>query len=261
MDILLFSHDPVYAKAAMQAGLSGVIVDWESIGKSRRQAGFDTEVNRGRAGDLARMRAALGGQMICRIDNQPGTRAEQARLAVDLGADEVWLPMVRGVEEVEDCLKTLAGRARLGILVETREALRLGREFTCLPLARVFVGLNDLSIDLGRGSLFEPLVDGTVDAFRADFEGPLGVAGVTLPTGGHPVPQRLLLAKMAHLGCAFGVARRSFRRDVPAERVGPALRAIRAEYVRLRRRSVEEIARDQDELCEAVVGVAAGTWR
>ena len=51
------------------------------------------------------------------------------------------------------------------------------------PLSRVYVGLNDLMIDRRGGSLFAPLVDGTVDHVARAVAGagiPFGVAGLTV---------------------------------------------------------------------------------
>jgi hypothetical protein len=83
MEVLLFVLDFDYAVAAMQAGMAGVVVDWEWLGKSERQEGWDTEINRGTPGDLARMRAAVSGKLICRINNQARARVEETRLALE----------------------------------------------------------------------------------------------------------------------------------------------------------------------------------
>ena len=37
-ELLLFSTDPLLARQATEAGVQGVIVDWERIGKAQRQA-------------------------------------------------------------------------------------------------------------------------------------------------------------------------------------------------------------------------------
>ena len=40
--IFLFSTDPAWIRSAVAGGVSGVIVDWERLGKRERQAGADT---------------------------------------------------------------------------------------------------------------------------------------------------------------------------------------------------------------------------
>jgi 2-keto-3-deoxy-L-rhamnonate aldolase RhmA len=252
-EVILFSQDPEYASAALAAGCDAVVVDWEWHGKERRQLGFDTEINRGGPDSLSRMRAATPGRLICRINNLASRRRDDLAMAMDLGADEVWLPMIRDVAEVEECLEVLDGRLPLGVQVETREGLRIGTDLQRFPLSRVFIGLNDLWVDRKRhGHLFTPLVDGSLDTFRATCSGLLGVAGVTAPDRGAPVPQLLLLAAMARLGCGFGVARRSFRRDVPIRCIASVLSRIRETYTALRRRSIQQITTDQEALARCV---------
>ena len=216
IECLLFTSDPAYGAAAIRSGVAALVSDWEWQGKAERQAGVATEVNHGTVDDLVALRRATEGRVVCRINNTPRGRDAECRLAIEHGADEIWLPMVRSPRELEQCLRAIDGRARLGTMIETREAMRLGREFAQLPLAQAYVGLNDYRIDNGHLGLFEPMVDGTIDRFRDDYPGALGVAGITHPDRGSPIPQRLLLADMVRLGCTFGVARRGFRADIDA---------------------------------------------
>ncbi len=179
---------PAAARAVVGAGASGVVVDWERRGKRRRQAGADTQINADTPEDLAAVRAAHAGAVLCRVNRWSRWTPAEIDLAVSLGADEVLLPMVRRPEEVDAALDVVAGRCGLGILVETTEAVRRVDELVERPLARLYVGLNDLMIDRGGGPLFLALVDGTVDRVAAAAAGagiPFGVAG-TDPARGRP---------------------------------------------------------------------------
>lgn len=225
-DLWLFTHDFVYGAAAVRAGAKGVIVDWEWQDKAARQRGRDTEVNHGTEADLRTMRSVVNGLVACRVNNQPGIRVSETARAAELGADEVWLPMVRSISEIEECLAVLPSACKLSILAETPEALALAAEFNQLPLARVYLGLNDLWVTSKRRHLFTALIDGTAQKFRAEFHGLFGMAGVTRPMCGAPVPCELLLGEMARIGCNFGVARRAFRRDTPQEDLSLAVTEI-----------------------------------
>lgn len=259
LPLFLFTHEPDYGAAAIRAGVAGIVVDWEWRGKAARQRGVDTEVNRGTPQDLAAMRSAFAGHLICRINNEPGMRLADLRLACALGANEVWLPMVRRVDEVEQCLDALGPGIALGVLAETREAMQMGRALSGLPLARVYIGLNDYRIDRGNAGLFDPLLDGTVDRFRDEFCGALGVAGVTDPERGRPLPQRLLLAEMARLRCGFGVGRRSFRADVPPAALAAAVERIGREYAALLARDAAGIQGDRSLLFQALAPASAAS--
>jgi hypothetical protein len=252
IECLLFTSDPGYGAAAIASGVAALVVDWEWQGKAVRQAGRGTEVNHGTVDDLVAMRHATDGRVVCRINNTPGRRGDECRLAIEHGANEIWLPMVRSPRELEQCLRAIDGRARLGTMIETREAMRLGREFAQLPLAHAYVGLNDYRIDNGHGGLFDPMVDGTIDRFRDEYPGALGVAGITHPDRGSPIPQRLLLADMVRLGCTFGVARRGFRADIDAGGIAGGIAAIDREVARLQARSSAEAASDRAALAAAV---------
>ena len=84
MQILLFSHDPIYASAAVAAGVARVVVDWEWRGKAERQAGWNTQINGATVDDLRAMHATAGDRVICRINNSPD-RVAECRLAIDNG--------------------------------------------------------------------------------------------------------------------------------------------------------------------------------
>jgi hypothetical protein len=244
MRILLFSHELEYARAAVAAGVSQVIVDWEHAGKERRQRGHDTEINRGTEDDLEAAVAAVPGRVICRINNTPERRDLECERAIELGASEIWLPMLRSPHEAEEVLRVIDGRARLGVQAETRESMELGRELASLPISRVYVGLLDYRIDNGHAGLFDPIVDGTLERFREHWDGDFGFAGVTVPEGGAPVPQALLMAAMARLGCGFGVARRCFRKEIGRDDLPVALARIGARYAVLLARTPQEVDED-----------------
>jgi hypothetical protein len=214
VDVFLFTVDPLWGSDVVAAGAAGIVVDWERRGKARRQLGEGTQINADTPEDLSRMRAATDGRLLCRINGYgPWTGGEVAD-AVVRGADEILLPMVRGTEEVDRTLDLIAGRCGLGILVETQDAVDRAADLARRPLARIYVGLNDLRIDRRSTELFRPLVDGTVDAVRAEVSGPFGLAGLTLPECGVPVPSILLAAELVRLGTDFTFLRRSFTADM-----------------------------------------------
>jgi 2-keto-3-deoxy-L-rhamnonate aldolase RhmA len=211
------------ARAVVDAGAAGVVIDWERRGKVARQAGADTQINAHTPADLAAVRAAQPGRILCRVNRWSPTTPAEIDSAIALGADEVLLPMVRRPDEVDAALAAVDGRCGLGILVETADAVREVDALVGRPLTRIYVGMNDLMIDRGSPSLFEALVDGTVDrvAIAATAAGiPFGVAGLTRPDAGAPIPCRLLLAALARLGASFTFLRRSFWADTAGRDLG-----------------------------------------
>jgi hypothetical protein len=247
--LFLFSTNEVYIRRAVQARVDGIIVDWENAGKERRQANADTQINHDSADDLRRVRSWVSVRIICRVNNGSSTFAEVDQ-AIDCGANEILLPMVREPESVVRVLDAVNGRAGVGILIETVEAVKHAAEFARLPLARVYAGLNDLSIERSTPSIFTAIADGTVEEVRARFTMPFGFGGLTLPTGGHPIPCRLMMAEMLRLDCNFTMLRRSFRADVPDPRLGVPV--IRAALEAMRGRDAREVARDRMDLVSSI---------
>jgi hypothetical protein len=243
--LLLFSIDEAFVRAAVRAGVTGIMVDWERDGKCRRQANADTEINTHTLDDLRRVRRATDARVICRV-NQPGcSSAAEIESAIDAGADELLVPMVRRCADVEQVLERVRGRCRVGILVETADAVACARDLCALPLSRIYVGLNDLAIDRGADCIFESVADGTVDAVRQACPLPFGFGGLTLPDAGSPIPCRLLIAEMARLGAGFSFLRRSFHRDIRGRDVAVEIPVLLAALDAARRRSASEVARDR----------------
>ncbi len=227
--LLLFSTCADTIRRAVEGGVAGFLVDWENKGKTERQTGFDTQINQNTLEDLERVSSLTDRLVICRINRHEDEEAcrREMNLAIDGGADEILLPMVRSVGEVEMALRIAADRCGVGILVETRDAVKLARELGQLPLTRVYVGLNDLAIDRKKENIFDSLEDGLVDSIRDFFPMPFGVAGLTIPEGGVPIPCRLLMSEMARLRCGFTFLRRAFFADTKDRDMAHELGRIR----------------------------------
>ena len=251
-ELFLFTSDVDRATRAVAAGVDGIVIDWERSGKHARQRGVDTEVNEDTVEDLRRLRASTNARILCRVNPLGDGTAGEIDAAVEAGADELLLPMVRSLHDVEQALGLTDGRIELGILVETVEAVASARELARSPVSRVFLGLNDLAIERQSTSIFAALVDGTIDEVRAAFEVPFGVAGLTVPDAGEPLPCRLLVGELARMHCDFTFLRRSFRRDIEGRSLDVEVPRIRDAVLRASTRLVDEVRRDRVELEHAV---------
>jgi hypothetical protein len=260
VDLFLFTVDPRWGSDVVAAGAAGIVVDWERRGKARRQLGEDTQINADTPEDLAQMRAATDGRLLCRINGYGPWTAGEVEEAVFRGADEILLPMVRSSEEVDRTLDLVSGRCGLGILIETQDAVDQAARLAQRPLSRIYVGLNDLRIDRRSLELFRPLVDGTVDAVRAEVTQPFGVGGLTLPDGGSPVPGRLLAAELVRLGTDFTFLRRSFTADMVGRDPFTEVPRLLAALDLLRRAEPAEVTRSRARFV-AAAGADGGTDR
>jgi hypothetical protein len=251
-ELVLFARDPAFVRDAVAAGVQGVMLDWERRGKPERQAGCDTEINEDTVEDLRRVRAVTSAQVSCRLDAVGPHTPVEIEEAIAAGADELFLPLVRTPEEVAGVIERVDGRARVAILVETRDALRHLEALARFPLSRVYVGLNDLAIERGSRHLFEPLADGTLERIRAAFPQPFGFGGLTLPDRGRPIPCRLLIAEMARLECRFSFLRRSFRRDLVGRSLAREVPRLLDALAAARRRAPAAVDRDRRALVRAL---------
>jgi hypothetical protein len=254
-DLLLFSIEAEFIREAVGAGVAGIVVDWECASKRERQAGADTEVNRHTVADLHRVRRATDAAVICRINGTNPDSAAEVEQAVDAGADELLVPMVRCAGDVERIVDLVRGRCRVGILIETQAAVTRARELCALPLSRVYVGLNDLAIDRGAQNIFEAVADGTVAAVRSACAVPFGFAGLTCPDAGRPIPCRLLIGEMARIDAHYSFLRRSFHRDVRGRDLATEIPRLLAAIAAARERHPAQAARDHRDL---VAGI--GRW-
>ncbi len=246
--LVLFSTDEGFIGRAVSVGVTEIIVDWEYIGKAERQSSADTEINRDTLADLRRVRACTEAKVVCRINPYYSGTADEIEQAVAAGVDEILLPMVRSVGDVEPILAGVRGRCAVGILIETNEAICIAERLAHLPLSRAYVGLNDLAIARKTPNIFAPLTDGTVENIRRSFQIPFGFGGLTLPDRGHPIPCRLLIGEMARLQCTFSFLRRSFHRDIHNRNMAVEVPRILAAIRVAKTRGPEQIAQDRRDL-------------
>ena len=255
-ELFLFSTDPETVSRHASAGVDGFVVDWERIGKDTRQSGADTEINQDTPEDLRRVRSSTDARLLCRLNHPGPWTPGEIDEAVAGRADEILLPMVRSPGEVLEAIRLARGRCGVGILIETVDAVHCASELARLSISRVYVGLNDLSIERRTPSIFEALTDGLVESIRPYFGVPFGLAGLTLPECGRPIPCRLLIGEMARLSCGFSFLRRSWRRDMAGRDPRVEVPRLRDAIKRARRRSAVEVARDRADFVRAVLGGA-----
>lgn len=252
--LLLFSVNQDKIREAIEAGVDGIVVDWENQGKKLRQQNFDTQINHDTYQDLCRVRDLVpADKLICRINGfSPQNTPIELDRALEAGADEILMPMVVSAEEVQFVLSHVGNEKSVSILIETTAALTCLDQLAELPLKRVYVGLNDLHIQQNSRNIFVPLVEGTVEGIGRRFSVPLGAGGVTNPACGLPIASRYLIEEYARLGVSFSFLRRSFLKDSLTTPMASICAEIREHHARALRRSPHQILADQTAFREKV---------
>lgn len=252
-ELWLFTTDADLACRCVDAGVEGVVIDWESANKMERQLGTDLECNQDTVEDLIRIRKAVSTKIVCRINAMGVGPEDEVESAIGAGADLILLPMVKCREDVEKFLKFINLRTAAGILLETEEAVANAAKIAELPIDYAYVGLNDLAISRKSKNIFTAVADGTVDRLREIFSKPrFGFGGVTVVDKGFPVPFGLLLDEMSRLDCDFGFLRRSFKRDIQGRDINAEIANILGAFAARQNRTDEAKINDRLEFLERV---------
>jgi len=223
----VFYADAQLTQECIEAGADGIVVDWEVADKRHRQSLFNTQINRH---DVNTLRSAVKihqDAVICRVNGADNIDKDEITQAIAVGATDIMVPMVKTVAQAEQALSYVDGKARCLIMIETPEAVKISAEIGQLPIDGVYIGLNDLAIASNSRNIFIPMVDGTLDDIRANIPMPLGVAGLTHPNFGSPIPSHLLVNELMRLQCDFTFLRRSFFRDANQLGIADTISAIR----------------------------------
>lgn len=220
LKLMYITNNPEVAQIAEEAGVDRIFVDMEFIGKASRQGGMDTVQCHHTVADVRKLRPAVRkAQLMVRVNPiHNGTRdycssREEIDAVIKAGADVVMLPYFKTVEEVKLFVELVAGRARTFPLVETPEAVEVIDEILQIPgIDEIHVGLNDLSLGLGRKFMFELLADGTIERLSRKFHAagiPFGFGGIA-SLGKGMLPSEYVIREHYRLGSTTAILSRSF---------------------------------------------------
>jgi hypothetical protein len=232
MKLSLITNCPDLAIPAEDAGIDRIFIDLEKLGKARRQHGHGLFLSDHRLEDIAKIRKVVRkAELMVRIDPLHPDSRDQIRIAIESGADVIMLPYFHTLEEAQEFIDLVAQKAATVLLVETREAASILAELTRLHgVSEIHLGLNDLSISLGKRFLFDLIPDGEIDVFSDVLRSsglPFGVGGMAcLQRRDLLVDPELVLAYQVCQGASRGWLGRSFRSIEPAK-YGESVRNLR----------------------------------
>jgi len=255
MDLFLF-YTNLQKTFELSNGLKYIIIDWEKKEKENRQQLFDTQINKHCLQDLIDLRRVSDKKIITRINGGFYIQEKEIKSAIDNGTDEIFLPMVQHPSEVEKAIKYINGQCKLGILVETNNAVNCINELIDFPLVRIYFGLNDFAIDNQNSNIFLPIINGileSVSMYRKDI--PFGFGGLTHPSLGSPLSSSLLLSELVRLNCQFTFLRRSFYRDLKFFTAGQIFEEIEKECAKKKLRTPDQIKDDFQQLKKQILSI------
>mgnify|MGYP002071098654 CR=1 FL=1 len=146
----MFTTNLLLAFKAEQAGVDGVIVDWESRGKQARQKNHPLETNIDTPQDVYNISKELKMPVIVRVNPLGTHTASEITCALDNGAKIIMLPMAQSITEVKTFLKLIDNRAKVIIQIETPSLATNVTRLRTLDWDYAYIGLNDLMVATGQ---------------------------------------------------------------------------------------------------------------
>ena len=220
LKLMYITNNPEVAVIAENAGVDRIFIDMEFIGKDVRQGGLDTIQNHHTIQDIKNVKAAVRkAEIVVRInpihENYFGymDSKEEIDAAIDAGADILMLAYFTTPTEVQKFVEYVNGRAVTLPLLESKKAVScLDEILKVRGIDQIHIGLNDLSLDLGKKFMFEILAEGLVDDICDKikrYQIPFGFGGVGR-IGQGILPAEKIIKEHYRLGSGCAILSRSF---------------------------------------------------
>ena len=214
---MLITNNPELANYAENCGVGRIFIDLEINGKQERQGHLNTLISQHSMGDIPLVKDSIDQvELLVRLNPLHGNTQREVDQAIELGADLLMLPMFQTAQELNIFSDMVNGRVGIVPLVETRSAILDMHNIVKVPgLSEIYIGLNDLHLDLGLNFMFEPLASGMIDkAIKIIKQSNLsfGFGGVARVGEGF-IPGELVLAEHARLGSSSVILSRTFHRS------------------------------------------------
>ena len=214
LKLMYITNDPMVATVAENAGVDRIWIDLEWMGKEDRQPGMDTVKSNHVISDVAKLRPYVKkAELMVRINPLHEKSKEEIDAVIAAGADLVMLPFFHKPDEVKEFIALVAGRAKVMLLVETKEAYEELKNIVKISgIDEIHIGLNDLHLSYGMTFMFELLANGMIEKAceiikSADI--PYGFGGIA-KLGEGMLPAENILAEHYRLGSSMVILSRTF---------------------------------------------------
>lgn len=260
IDFLQITNDPALARRCDALPGMRLFVDLETRGKAERQAGRNTFISTHSLEDVGRIKAQLQrAPLMVRVNPLHEGTPSELNAVLAHGADMVMLPMFHTADELRVFSRIVAGRVPIVALLETAGALRsLGDWVNTVGLFEVFVGLNDLHLELGCRFMFEPLAQGLLDDVAACVKAHglrFGFGGIARLDEGL-LSGRDVLAEHIRLGSQAVILSRTFHRGEAAGTLDDKIGVLRQAEHHLAQRTSVQMDADQQRIAASVRAIA-----
>ena len=212
--LMYITNNPDVALIAEKYGVNRIWIDLETLGKEERQKGMNTVKSKHTVGDIKKIKPLLTkAEVLVRINPWHDGSKKELEEFISAGADMIMLPMWKTVDEVENFLRTVDGRCKTTLLLETREAVEcLDEVLKYGDMDEIHIGLNDLHLSYGLDFMFELLSNGIVENIANKIKRtgiPYGFGGIAR-LGCGDLPAERIIMEHYRLGSSRAILSRSF---------------------------------------------------
>lgn len=214
ISLFYITNNPSVALIAEKYGVNRIWIDLETRGKEERQKNLNTVKSLHTIDDIKRIKPLLThAELLVRINSWYEHSKDEIEAVIAAGADIIMLPYWKTSKEVESFIKTVRGRTKTTLLLETKEAVECIDEVLLMGgFDEIHIGLNDLHLSYGMTFMFELLADGTVERLCRKFRVagiPYGFGGIA-KLGGGLLPAEKVIMEHYRLGSTRAILSRSF---------------------------------------------------
>lgn len=215
LQMMYITNNPQIARIAEKYSVDRIWVDLERIGKKERQGGMDTVQSTHTIEDIKSIRRAITGKAKLQVRVNPihEHSLSEINAVIEYGADIIMLPFFSTVDEAQQFIKMVGGRARTCLLLETIGAEKCLDELLEIDgIDEIHIGLNDLHLQYHQKFMFELLANGKVE----ELCGKIRKKGIQYGFGGVAkldegmLPARHIIAEHYRLGSTMAILSRSF---------------------------------------------------
>lgn len=218
MKYIMITNDPAKAQESYDAGINRMMVDLEILNKNKRQKGTNSFISDHKITDVATIRdAAPDAELMVRINHYHPDINVEITDVLNQGADFIMLPYIQSLQEVEQVSLMIGTKASLIPLIETpRSFVKLNEICAVKNVKEVYLGLNDLHLEMKLDFMFEILSGGLVDIFAQTAKQhnlPFGFGGVGAVKAGK-ISAEYIIAEHARVGSTRAIVGRAFRDNI-----------------------------------------------
>lgn len=214
LTLMYITNDCSVAKIAERSGVDRIFIDLEINGKEERQGHLDTVISKHDINDVRKIKEVLcNAELLVRVNPIYEDSKKEIDSVITQGADIVMLPYFKTVNEVEQFIEIVNGRAKVCLLCETPEAVEeIDNILKLKGIDEIHIGLNDLHLGYKMKFMFELLADGTVEKLCKKFKEAgikYGFGGIAR-VGAGELPAEMIIREHYRLGSTMAILSRSF---------------------------------------------------